>query len=170
MSKAYCEIFNVNSEPTTTPEMRSLCQRPGRKDENGKNIYTTQQHHVNECDVNQIIKKYDRTGLIIHVSKMEGRYGDVSGIEFKNAMDLVSGSFTMFEALPSDIRKRFKNDPMNFYEFMDNPDNREEAIKLGLISPLSKESEDGLGEYVQDAVKKADDYLDAEGRKKKAEG
>ena len=45
MGKAFRDLTGLDGNPTTTPEMRKLCQRPGKKDKDGNNIYTTQQHH-----------------------------------------------------------------------------------------------------------------------------
>jgi hypothetical protein len=36
-------------------------------------------------------------------------------------------------ALPADVRARFENDPANLLDFMVNPANNAECIKLGLI-------------------------------------
>ena len=36
-------------------------------------------------------------------------------------------------SIPSDIRKQFDNNPGKFYEFVSNPDNKDELIKMGFI-------------------------------------
>ena len=36
--------------------------------------------------------------------------------------------------LPADLRKRFSNDPGQLLSFLENEDNRAEAIKLGLVN------------------------------------
>ena len=148
MGKDYREINGLEGTPTTTPEMRKHCQRPGRARKDGSPIYFTQQNHKKETDVNEIIKKYDKTGLIVHINKIEARYGDVTGLDFKAAQDLVTNSLQMFKELPPEIRKRFNNSPMELYEFMENEGNRDEAIELGLIKAEWKPEQDGLGEHV----------------------
>lgn len=148
MSKFYCQKFNVQSDPTTSPEMRVLCTRPGRVDENGDIQYTTEQSHKDQCNINNIIQKYDKHGLITHVSRFEASFGDVSGADFKAMADKVAAAKSAFNNLPSKIRNRFANDPTQLLSFMDNPNNRDEAIKLGLISPLWSPDQDGLGEHI----------------------
>lgn len=148
MSKFYCQKFDTNSPATSTPEMRNHCKRPGRTDEDGNIIYFTEQAHKDQCDVNQIIRKYDRQGLITHVSKFEAQFGDVSGADFKAAQDKVANAKKMFAELPSKIRERFENDPASLLTFMDDPKNRDEAIKLGIIDSRWTEDTDGLGEHV----------------------
>lgn len=139
-------------------DMRVWCQRPGKRDIDGNPMYFTEQHHKKECDVNHIIMKYDKSGLITHVQTIEARYGDVTGVDFRKAQDLYLNAQAMFEALPAEIRKRFKNDAGEYLEFMDDESNRDEAIKLGLIREEFAEDSDGIGEH----VKSADDYKEKE--------
>jgi len=150
MSKDYCKKFNVESVPTTDPEMRIYCQRPGKKDKDGKPLYFTEQSHKKECDVNMIIKKYDKTGLINHIQTIEGKFGDVSGIEFQAMQERVASAKSSFAALPTEIRQRFKNDPAELLKFMDDPNNREEGIELGLIHAETPLDLDGFGEHVSE--------------------
>jgi phage internal scaffolding protein len=117
-------------------------------DKDGNRIRLTQQSGADETNINNILKKFDKTGLITHVSKIEATYGEMTGLDLKTAQDTVTGAQTMFNALPVEIRNRFKNDPVELLTFMENPDNREEAIELGLIKKSWSEATDGLGEYV----------------------
>lgn len=161
MSLAYAEKLKKEKKV----DMRKWCSRPGRKDENGKTLHFTEQQHKDMCDVNKIIAKYDKTGLITHVQRIEARYGDVTGVDFRRAQDLYLNAQKMFENLPSDIKKRFNQSAGDFLEFMENPDNRQEAIDLGLISNTTPEDKDGLGEH----VKEADDYKAKKKAEKKAD-
>jgi len=150
MSKQYVETIGKASAPTTSAEMRIHSSRPGKQDEEGNPIYFTEQHHKKECDVNLIIKKYDKTGLISHVSKFEGKFGDMTGIEFQTMQNKVANAKSMFNELPAEIRKEFNNNPKNLLEFMENPANRPKAIELGLIDSQWTEETDGLGEHVKE--------------------
>ena len=51
MSKAYCIKNDVQSEATTSEEMRLFCQRPGKTNDKGEIEYTTEQQWKNQCDV-----------------------------------------------------------------------------------------------------------------------
>jgi len=149
MSKDWRELTGEELVPITSVDMRAWCSRPGTIDENGELVYVTEQSHAKECDVNLIIRKYDKTGLIDHITKFEARFGDLRGLDFKEAMDLVTNASSMFEQLPSNIRAKFDNTPEKLLEFMEKPENRAEAIELGLISGASDPGSDGLGEHVQ---------------------
>ena len=154
MSRAYREKNPDAEVPVvTSPEMRKYCQRPGRVDENGDPIYFTEQSHDRETDVNEIIKKHDKMGIITHVTRFEAKFGDMTGLDFKEAADLVANAKSQFELLPSDVRKRFENDPGQLLKFMEDPKNRDEAIELGLISAETSPDLDGLGEHVKDGKK-----------------
>lgn len=93
----------------------------------------TEQHHKKACDMNQILADYRRTGLIKHAANNKGRYDDVSAVDFQEAMFIVTEAQQMFESLPGDIRKRFANDPAQFLGFVQNPDNKAEMAKLGIL-------------------------------------
>lgn len=149
MSRDYRLLMDQEMAVVTSPTMRRWCQRPGKFGDDGKPMYLTEQSHKKECDVNLIVKKYDKTGLISHVSKFEAKYGNLGGADFKSAMDLIAGAKSSFESLPSNIRKKFRNSTEAFLSFMENPANRDEAINLGLIRSEWTESTDGLGEHVK---------------------
>jgi phage internal scaffolding protein len=94
----------------------------------------TQQHFKEECDVINIIKRHDRNGIIEHVQRGQARYGDFSEVaDYREALDLVRDAQEEFMSVPSDIRKKFDNDPGKFYEFVSNPDNKEELKTMGFI-------------------------------------
>jgi len=92
----------------------------------------TKQSMKDECDINNIVKKYDRTGVLTHVNTYEAQYGEVSAQDFLEAMLIVKEAENMFQSLPSEVRSRFDGDPAKFLEFMDNPDNIDEMVELGL--------------------------------------
>lgn len=87
-----------------------------------------------ECDINNIMAKYQRTGALSWLAKYDGQYGDFSAFDFMDAQLTVAKAKEMFGALPSSVRKRFQNDPAEFLDFMSRTENAEEAIKLGLAT------------------------------------
>lgn len=96
----------------------------------------TEQEHKDECDINNILKKYQTTGLIEHVAKYQGDYHDCIGVgDYLEAQQKIVHAQEMFASLPSQIRERFANEPSQFLEFVQNEDNKDEMIKLGLMNP-----------------------------------
>ena len=44
--------------------------------------------------------KFQKTGVIDHLNKYEGRYDDHTGSDYQNAMNVIAEANTMFEELP----------------------------------------------------------------------
>jgi phage internal scaffolding protein len=104
----------------------------------------TQQQFAAESDINNIIARYERTGILVDPlidRRGQPMYGDFSNIDsFFEAQVKVARAKELFEALPGKIRDRFGGDPGKLIAFLENEENREEAIKLGLIEkPEMKE-------------------------------
>lgn len=95
----------------------------------------TKQAFKEECDINTIISRFLRTGVLNFAAKNEPRYGDVTGLEFQESMLKVAQAQSLFNELPAALRNRFDNEPAKFLDFVHDEKNREEAIKLGLVSP-----------------------------------
>ena len=92
----------------------------------------TEQCHRDECDINKIIAKYDRTGVLNHVNDFEARYEDLTGLDYQTMLNTVANANSMFEGLPSEIRNQFANDPAKFISFMDDENNNEQMYEMGL--------------------------------------
>lgn len=93
----------------------------------------TKQSFRDECDINRIMKNFAVTGTLGHLAKHPPQYGDVAGLDFQEAMQIVASANEMFASLPAAMRERFANDPGRMLQFIQNPDNVEEGIKLGLL-------------------------------------
>lgn len=108
----------------------------------------TKQSHVAECDINNILKQYKLTGIVRHISAKaeQGTYADLpDNIDFQESLNVVKRSEAAFATLPAAVRSRFNNDPAQFLEFMADPANQDEAIKLGLATRRpGEDTENGL--------------------------
>lgn len=100
-----------------------------------------QQSGKEEADINTIVRKFGLTGQLPDNVRMP-TYGDFSDVvDYHTAMNAVVTAQRSFDALPADIRTRFNNDPGAFVDFCSDDKNRDEAIKLGLITPAGSFSE-----------------------------
>lgn len=98
-----------------------------------------QQHSADECDINFIVERFGVTGQLPPQTGPMPTYGDFTGIgDYRDALEAVMRADEAFMALPANIRERFDNDPALFVDFCSDPDNRSEAIDLGLIPPPAK--------------------------------
>lgn len=92
------------------------------------------QSFKDECDINTIMSKYEKTGLIEHVQKVQGSYGDFTSVQdYQLSLNQVIAAQEAFEALPAKIRERFANDPSHLMAFLQEEKNLDEAIRLGLV-------------------------------------
>lgn len=111
----------------------------------------THQSFKDQCDINHIMAKYRKTGLLAHVAKFQGRYEDVSsGMEYRDAVETVMRGNEAFNSLTAELRHKFHNDPAEFLAFVSNPENAEEMRKLGLMKPVQAAPEPVAVRVVQE--------------------
>lgn len=93
----------------------------------------TQQQDRDAADINQIVRRFGLTGQLPRPKSLP-EYGDFSAvIDFQGAMQELRRSTESFQELPALVRDRFSNDPSKFMLFLQDPDNVDEARKLGLL-------------------------------------
>lgn len=128
------------SVPLEKPFIYSAYERP----EDPGIVFTmptmAQQHFKDECDINWIMDRYTKTGLLPE-NRPDFFYGDVSdGLTYQEALDFLNTAQGDFDSLPAKLRKRFDNDPGQLLDFLADPANKEEAIRLGLVDPPIQET------------------------------
>ncbi|AXL14615.1 internal scaffolding protein [Microviridae sp.] len=106
----------------------------------------TEQSHKDECDIHNILRKFEKTGMINHVAKHQGTYGDyTNALGFQEAQIVIAEAQSMFETVPSKIREEFDNDPAKFLDFIQDDDNREQMSEMGFdtshLTPLEAPQE-----------------------------
>lgn len=97
----------------------------------GKSL--AKQSFKEECDINTIVRMFGVTGKV-PVTAIEPSYGDFSGVsDYHTAMNKIKEAEASFMALPAKLRQKFDHDPNALLNFLENEQNRDEAIQLGLI-------------------------------------
>jgi len=102
-----------------------------------------QQNFKDETDINHIVRQFGLTGQLPG-KPLSPQYGDFTGVlDYHSAVNAVLAAQDDFMELPAQMRSRFNNDPAQLIDFLGNENNREEAIKLGLVAakPISEPSE-----------------------------
>jgi phage internal scaffolding protein len=94
----------------------------------------THQSMAPECDINTIMARWQKTGVLEHKNNFQGQYGDFTNIpdDYHQAMNAVLDAEEMFSSLPSGIRKKFGNDPGTFIDFAVDPSNIDSMVEMGL--------------------------------------
>lgn len=87
-----------------------------------------------ECDINRIMAKYQKTGLIDHVRENKGNYEDYTNVpeSYHEACTQVIAAEEMFMTIPSSIRAKFANDPGQFLAFVEDEKNYDALVEMGL--------------------------------------
>jgi len=100
----------------------------------------TKQAHAEQADINYIMAKYRKTGLLEHSRKHSNNYGFATSDDFHTSMNIITQANEMFQDLPSDIRANFYNDPAQFLDFVSDSENAEEMAAMGLLTQSKLET------------------------------
>lgn len=94
-----------------------------------------QQNSKDECDINTIVRNFGVTGQLPNIDRipLEGDFHDV--VDYQTALHALMQADETFMQLPSDVRKRFDNDPSKFVSFATDESNRDELKAMGLLRP-----------------------------------
>lgn len=94
----------------------------------------TKQAFKDEVDINKIIARFEKTGMIEAINSKQPFYGDVSDIkDYKESLEIVKEAEALFMAMSPEIRERFDHDPQEMIEFLSDNKNKKEAIELGMV-------------------------------------
>ncbi len=95
----------------------------------------TKQSFKDDCDINIIVEKHARTGLISHLAKGVPQFADVSELpDYQTAIQQIRDAQDYFMGLPAAVRAEFKNDAGQFIDFMSQDASEEKLEELGLIA------------------------------------
>lgn len=103
----------------------------------------TKQSFKDDCDIDTIVSRYIGVGGSIN-SLPDFRPDAVDNLDlptvssYHEAMNVVAEANNAFSNVPAKVRRRFDNDPAQFVDFVSNPENFDECVKLGLATPIAK--------------------------------
>lgn len=113
----------------------------------------TKQADKDSCDINQIMKRFEKTGVLPEMIKGNPQYGDFSsGLSYQESLNIVMHAQEQFNALSARVRERFGNDPKVFLDFATDPVNGPEMVKLGLA--VAKKAPPEIEEKLNKATKR----------------
>ena len=111
----------------------------------------TQQQFSEEADIHNIIRRHDTDGVILAVKRGMAQYSDFSQVtDMYEAIQKIDQAKENFMELPSDIRKRFDNDPAKFFNYANDPKNFDSLLDMGLAtksvssSPVVEEKQESV--------------------------
>lgn len=130
----------------------------------------TQQQFKDETNINNIMRKYERTGVLPEMRKeVQSEYGDFSNVAtYQESLNLVINAHEAFDSLPARVRREFGDDPLKMVAFCENKDNLERARELGLAKPIPvNEGEIPIGTAQSGEKVKIEDVIIENGKKSK---
>lgn len=94
----------------------------------------TQQGLAADTDINTIVKRF-RLGEIPMPEPLGPEYyADIANLpDLRAILEYQRDYKNQFMDLPAEIRTRFRNDPAEMWDFVANPHNAAEAIRLGIL-------------------------------------
>lgn len=100
----------------------------------------TKQDGSQQADVNYIVKRYLETGEPI--PQNEPVYGDVSQVpDYQTLLNTVNYAREAFMELPAALRTAFNNDPAQLLDWAVQPQNQEQAQKLGILPSTNQNTQ-----------------------------
>lgn len=90
--------------------------------------------------IDYYLRKYASTGVLGDPeSALNMKFGDFTDSpDFETAQNRVAQATMYFEGLPAKLRDRFGNDVREMMAFLAKEENHDEAVKLGLLEPVSE--------------------------------
>lgn len=121
----------------------------------------TKSEFKDDCDINKIIARYQRTGQLPDNAKAAAaRYGDFSEVPpYQEMLDRIRAADELFAALPAKVRKEFDNDAGNFIRATQTVEGMKILHDLGLtkIVEEAKDAAAGKDTPTQPAAPSSDD-------------
>lgn len=132
----YGNVIGFYIEPGARPTWTGEVLDP-KTGELVKEPSMTKQSFKDECDINNIVRRFEATQSWDHVSDKlkQGYFDDLpSGLDLHMAYNILQQSEEAFMALPAAVRAQFENDPVKFVDAFNNPTEEQQAkfIELGL--------------------------------------
>lgn len=98
----------------------------------------TKQSSKAECDIHNILKQYQRTGIITHVQSARPTYEDLpDSMDYQQALNTIMEADEAFFNLPAKVRDHFKNDPALLLAAFGDPSQRQALTDFGLLQAPS---------------------------------
>lgn len=92
----------------------------------------TQQQFKEETDINTIVERFEKSGEMPPMATFPEQEEFMETFDFQTAQNVIVQARESFMTLPAKARARFDNDPQKFMMFINDQENADEAIKLGL--------------------------------------
>jgi len=135
MSASKKPLWGKRYNDPDTERIRQLTRQVNKEDS------LTNQADTPGTDLNLILKRTTPQELLMGQNPFDpALFGDLpDNLDLQSMMDHTVKARDEFMKLPADVRRKFDNNEGQMYRYLHDPDNWEEAEKLGLIKLNRKE-------------------------------
>lgn len=106
----------------------------------------TKQSHAAECDLNRIMERALKQGMLPPMSNQQGTYADVSEMgDFQVAHNKLRNASDFFHSLPASVRRQFDDSVKSFLEWSAEPANFAELAALSGEPQKPEPADSGSG-------------------------
>lgn len=90
----------------------------------------TKQAFKEDTEINTMLRRHQVAGTMSHLEAYGGEYGDFAGVDLLTAHQNINRGRQIFDALPSEVRKEFRNNPSEFFSYVNDPENVDRIAEL----------------------------------------
>lgn len=115
----------------------------------------TRQSEKDNCDINKIMERFNRTGRLPTMQSLPPNYGDARVVDYQTAQEIIKDAKTRFNALPAETRKHFGNDPQIYLQALQNATDADvdDFLKLGILIQREPTEKEILTQIAKNTVK-----------------
>lgn len=100
----------------------------------GVNPSRTKQQYKDECDIHNILRQYQKTGILTHINNQQANYTELPDhITYQESLHILQDAQSSFATLPAAVRDKYNNDPMAFLHAIQDPSQRDYLTSIGVF-------------------------------------
>lgn len=118
----------------------------------------TRQSEKDNCDINKIMERFNRTGQLPQMRTTPPQYGDARIVDYQTAQQIIKDAKSAFNELPAKVRQEFGHDPQNYLQALSDTskDNVQKLLKLGILIEREEEPKEVLKRIASNTKKDAE--------------
>jgi len=106
-------------------------------------VSRTKQAERDMVDVNAIVRKHRKSGVVSHLNGKAPQYGDFSrSATLQEALDGVDDAMYSFRRLPAEVRAMAENNPVRLLQMLATEDGSQMLIDAGLDPGFKREGDE----------------------------
>lgn len=105
----------------------------------------TQQQFTDDADINVIAKRFGLSEVPVTPFDPSHFRDTTNDPDLRTVLELQNQAREDFMALPAKLRRRFHDSPQELWDFVQDPENHEEAVRLGILAqaPIAGSAQSG---------------------------